>query len=300
LTVGRFRPYRPELALLLASTLYGSTFVLVQRSLDHVTPSGFNLLRFSVAALALVPVAVRRSWRGPEARPTDGHRGLVGSGVGLGLLALVAYQTQNVGLQHTTTSNSGFITGLFVVFTPAIAALRARRLPPRRVDTAVGLALVGLFLLTGASLDLNFGDAITLVTAFAWAVWMIVTGDVTGRYDTFHLILVEVIVGVEGFGEVTPIVVVGVLVTGVGCSAIAFSLSTWGQRVIEPERAGVINLFEPVVVGMIGFFVGERLGGAGYAGAALILASILVVERGTHRAARGRVGAEDVTTVTRS
>ena len=73
------------------------------------------------------------------------------------------------------------------------------------------------------------------------------------------------------------------LVTGIGCSAIAFSLSAWAQRIIDPERAGVINLLEPVVAGIIGYFAGERLGVSGYVGAALILASILVVERGTHR-----------------
>jgi drug/metabolite transporter (DMT)-like permease len=114
---------------------------------------------------------------------------------------------------------------------------------------------------------------------------------VTRRFDTFALILVQVVtIGVgsavitafTGFGTVTGIVVVAAVVTGIGCSAVAFSLSAWAQRVIDPERAGVINLLEPVVAGIIGYFVGERLGISGYVGAALILAGILVVERGTH------------------
>lgn len=297
--MGRVRPYLPEIALLAASALYGSTFVVVQDSLDHVSPSAFNVLRFAVATIVLLPVVARRGWRGPAVRPTDTHAVLVRVGIGLGLVGLVAYQTQNVGLAHTTTSNSGFITGLFVVFTPAIAAFRVKRLPPRRVIAAVGLALVGLFLLTGASFALSYGDAITMVSAFAWAVWMVATGEVTRRFDTFHLILVEVAViaagstvfaAFEGFGEIATIVVVAVLVTGIGCSVVAFALSTWAQRVIEPERAGVINLFEPVVVGVVGFFVGERLGATGYLGALLILASILVVERGAH--GRGRAERE--------
>ena len=293
--VGRLRPYFPELALALASALYGSTFVLVQDALDDVTPSAFNVLRFGVAALALLPLVRRRDWRGPAPRPTDSVRSLVVAGGALGLVGIVAYQTQNVGLHHTSTSNSSFITGLFVVFTPVIAAIRYRRPPRPRVVAAVGCALVGLFLLTGASLQLSFGDAITLITAFAWAVWLIGTGEVTRRYDTFALIFVQVVtIGVgsvvlaafEGFGSVTGAVVLAVLVTGVGCSAIAFSLSAWAQRIIDPERAGVINLLEPVVAGTIGWFVGERLGISGYAGAALILASIFVVERGTHRKSR--------------
>jgi drug/metabolite transporter (DMT)-like permease len=295
--VARLRPYFPELALALASALYGSTFILVQNALDDITPSAFNVLRFGVAALALLPLVVRRDWRGPEPRPTDSVRSLVGAGVALGLLGIVAYQTQNVGLHHTSTSNSSFITGLFVVFTPAIAAVRYRRPPRRPVVAAVACALVGLFFLTGASLDLSFGDGVTVITALAWALWLIGTGEVTRRFDTFGLIFVQVLViGVgsaliaafEGFGSVTGAVVLAVVVTGVGCSAIAFSLSAWAQRIIDPERAGVINLLEPVVAGVIGYVAGERLGMSGYFGAALILASILVVERGTHGEARLR------------
>ena len=291
--LGRLRPYFPELALALASALYGSTFVVVQDSLEHITPSGFNVLRFGIATIALVPLVARRDWRGPDVRPTDSARTLIGAGVGLGLVGIVAYQTQNVGLHHTSTSNSSFITGLFVVFTPLLAAIRYRRLPRRGVVMAVACALLGLFLLTGATLDVGFGDGVTVITAIAWSVWLIGTGEVTRRFDTFALILVQVItIGLgsaviaafEGFGAITGIVVVAVLMTGVGCSAIAFSLSAWAQRVIDPERAGVINLLEPVVAGSIGYFVGERLGVSGYVGAALILAGILVVERGTHPA----------------
>jgi drug/metabolite transporter (DMT)-like permease len=227
----------------------------------------------------------------------------------LGLLGIVAYQTQNVGLHHTSTSNSSFITGLFVVFTPVIAALRYHRPPRRPVVVAVGCALVGLFLLTGAQLEMSFGDAVTLITAFAWAVWLIGTGEVTRRYDTFALIFVQVItIGIgsvviaafEGVGSVTAAVVLAVVVTGVGCSAVAFSLSAWAQRIIDPERAGVINLLEPVVAGVIGYFAGERLGVSGYVGAALILASILVVERGTHAIRTRATPRANVTRVTRS
>jgi drug/metabolite transporter (DMT)-like permease len=289
--VGRLRPYLPELALATAAALYGSTFILVQDSLDHVTPSAFNVLRFAVAAIVLLPVVLRRDLRGPEARADESVRSLIVAGGALGLIGLVAYQTQNVGLHHTSTSNSSFITGLFVVFTPMIAAVRYRRPPRPRVMAAVACALVGLFFLTGASLDLSFGDGVTIITAFAWALWLIGTGEVTRRFDTFALILVQavtiglgslVIAAFEGFGEVTGIVVVGVLVTGIACSAIAFTLAAWGQRIVDPERSGVISLLEPVVAGVIGYSVGERLGVSGYLGAALILVSIVVVERHTH------------------
>ena len=109
--------------------LYGSTFILVQDALDDVTPSAFNVLRFGVA-VARAPAArrARRDWRGPA--PRDHGLGPHPRGRAAPHWAwsgIVAYQTQNVGLHHTSTSNSSFITGLFVVFTPLIAALRYRR-----------------------------------------------------------------------------------------------------------------------------------------------------------------------------
>jgi drug/metabolite transporter (DMT)-like permease len=290
---GRLRPYLPELALVVASVTYGTTFVVVQDSLDHVSASAFNVLRFGLAALVLAPIAGRRGWRGPEPRPTDRRRTLLILGIGLGLASFVAYQTQNVGLDHTSTSNAGFITGLFVVFIPIIAGVRYRRWPPRRVVAAVLLSTAGLFLLTGAHFRMGFGDAVVVLSALAWAVWTVATGEVTRRFDTFSLILVQVttvaavsavVAAFEGFGTVTGTVVVGVVATGLGCSVFAFALSTWAQRVVEAERAGVINLSEPVVVGIVGYFVGERLGIAGYLGAALIVTSIVVVERGSHAA----------------
>ena len=73
---------------------------------------------------------------------------------------------------------------------------------------------------------------------------------------------------------------------------IAFSLSAWAQRVIDPERAGVINLLEPIVAGIIGYSIGERLGVLGYLGAALILVGIVVVELGSHPS--GHLDADDL------
>ena len=87
-----------------------------------------------------------------------------------------------------------------------------------------------------------------------------------------------VIVLVTGMGHVTGQVVLAAIVTGLLCSALAFTLQLWGQRYVDPSRAAVILLFEPVVAGFVGFFVGERLGVSGYAGAAVIFGGIVLAE----------------------
>jgi len=91
-------------------------------------------------------------------------------------------------------------------------------------------------------------------------------------------------VAVAGMGTITGPVVVAALVTGVLCSAVAFSLQLWGQRYVEPSRAAVILMFEPVVAGFAGYLAGERLGVAGYVGALVILAGIATAESRSWRA----------------
>jgi drug/metabolite transporter (DMT)-like permease len=288
----RVRAFYPELALVVASILYGATFTIVQDALEDLTATGFILLRFVIGGAALAPIALRRGWRGPVPRPTDSPRVLTRCGIALGFSAFVGYVCQNVGLQHTTTSNSAFITGLFAVFTPLIAAVVYRRLPNETVVVSVALAILGLFLLTGAQPTLGFGDGITLLTAFFFGIWFVQTGAFANRFDVVSLTCVELttiaalavpFVTLDGLGEVTAQALFAVVFTGLGCSAFAFSIQVWAQRRVEPARASIINLLEPVVAGFVGYAVGERLGWSGYLGAAIVLVGILVAEVGARR-----------------
>jgi len=162
------------------------------------------------------------------------------------------------------------------------------------IAMSVVLAVVGLFLLTGAQPTLGFGDAITLVTAFSFGIWFVQVGAWANRFDVVSLTCVELLaiaafsvplVALDGLGNVTAQAVFAVVFTGLGCSAFAFSIQVWAQRRVEPARASIINLLEPVVAGFVGYEVGERLGWGGYLGAVIILAGILVAEVGARRRA---------------
>ena len=288
----RTRGYLPEIAIATAAILYGSTFTIVQDALDDLTPSGLNVMRFALGAAVLAPFALTRNWRGPQARAADSRRTLLTGGLAIGAIATGAYFCQNLGLQHTTTSNSAFITGLFAVTTPIIESIVFRHAPRRAIWVAVAMSVFGLFLLTGAEPSLGFGDAVTLVTAVLFGFWFVLIGVFANRVDVIGLTAIQLgtvavlslpIALVEGFGSLSSDAVVAILLTGIGCSAVAFSLSVWAQRTIDPSRASLLNLLEPVVAGVIGYAIGERLGVVGYLGAALILAAIVVAERGTHR-----------------
>jgi drug/metabolite transporter (DMT)-like permease len=283
----------PELALIAATIAYGGTFKIVQDALDHVTPAGFILMRFIVGTIALAPLALRRGWRrnGVDARLRD--FGL--AALGFGLVGFAGYWLQNAGLERTTTSNSAFITGLFVVFTPLIETVVTRRAPSRNVLVAVAVSAVGLFLLTGGSFRVGAGDALTLGCALMFGIWIFLGGTLSQRFDPVALTAAQMAVLavcavpvtlVTGLGDVTAVAIRAVIFTGVVCSAVAFTLQLWGQRSLEPSRAAVILLFEPVVAGFVGYLVGERLGVAGYLGAIVIFGGILIAESRAWR--RGR------------
>jgi drug/metabolite transporter (DMT)-like permease len=296
------RPLLPELALVGATVAYGATFVLVQDAVERVTPAGFILLRFALGAIVLAPVAARRGWRRPEAAPRHGdltRADFTRAAVVFAVVGFAGYWFQTAGLQYTSTSNSAFITGLFVVFTPLVETARTRRLPPRNVLVAVAVSAIGLFMLTGAELSLNRGDALTLGCAAMFGLWIYLGGVFSQRFDAVTLtaaqlagfaVLAVPVVAIGGLGTVDAQVIAAVGVTGVLCSAVAFSVQLWGQRYVEPSRAAVILLFEPVVAGLVGFAVGERLGGAGYAGATVILAGIVLAESRSWRASVGPDG----------
>jgi len=277
--------YLPELALIAATIAYGTTFVIIQNALDDVTPAGFILLRFTIGAAVLAPFALVRGYR--RTGVATSARDFVTAAIIFGVVGFVGYWLQNAGLERTSTSNSAFITGLFVVFTPLIEVAFTRRAADRRVLLAVVVSAFGLYLLTGASVAIGTGDALTLGCAFMFAVWIVLGGMFSQRFDAIALTAAQMgvlvvcavpAVAVTGMGTITGPVVVAALVTGVLCSAVAFSLQLWGQRYVEPTRAAVILLFEPVVAGFVGYAVGERLGASGYLGALVILGGILIAE----------------------
>jgi drug/metabolite transporter (DMT)-like permease len=285
------RRFVPEAALIAATIAYGATFKLVQNALHDVTPVGFILLRFSVGALVLAPFAIRRGWRRPEvtnARASDFAKGVVLFGV----VGFAGYWFQNAGLERTTTSNSAFITGLFVVFAPLFEVVLTHRRPASNVIVAIGVTVVGLFLLEGGSFELHYGDALTLGCAVLFGAWIVIGSELTRRFDAVAVTALQLailalcavpVVAIGGLGHITAQVVVAVLITGILCSAVAFTLQLWGQRYVEPSRAAVILEFEPVVAGIVGFIAGERLGLLGYIGALVILGGIAIAESQTWR-----------------
>lgn len=285
--------YRWELAMVAVTAVWGSTFVLVRDAVAQIPPFTFIAYRFLAAAVLLAALRPRLA--------AGGQPGLVAAGVAAGLALFAGYGFQTVGLQYTTASNAGFITGLSVVLTPLFAGLLLRQPPGRWPVLGACLAAVGLGLLSLQRLEVRQGDALVLGCAVAFATHILLLGRYAPRFSTYRLAVVQLATaglaalawaGLAGdlVAPASSQVWVALAITSVAASAGAFLVQTRAQREVSPTRTAVILTMEPVFAGLFGFVLaGERLSGRGWLGAGLILAGMLVAELGgRHPAAPGQ------------
>lgn len=273
-----------HVAVAVAAVLFGTTFVTVQAAVEDVEPVPFLAVRFLLGAAALTPFALR-SGRSPG----RAQSGLWRAGVACGVALLAGYLFQTVGLQYTSSTVSAFITYLLVVIVPLIAAVAGRRLPTAGVAAGVALSVAGLALLTGGTSGAGFarGEALTLGCAFAFALHIVMLGDVAPRYDTIRLNVVQLAtVGglclVPGFFlggyRFSTAAWVAAGFTALAATAMAFALQVYGQTRVGPTRTALLLMIEPVSAAALGWFTGDRLRWTGAVGALLILGGIALAE----------------------
>jgi drug/metabolite transporter (DMT)-like permease len=235
----------------------------------------------------LALVAVAAVWGGTFVMVKDAVR----VGVLAGLFLTAGYVFQTWGLQDTNPSKAAFITGMFVVITPALQFVVLRRAPRLTALGGVAAAVVGLWLLSGASAGgWTAGDTRVLLCAVAYSAQMIVLGGKGREHDVRALTLVQLVVTAVITGAVSLAVErpalpaeasvwAALLVTGVLASAVAFAVQTYAQRHISPTRTALILIMEPVFGGIFGYFLaGDRLGTRGWLGAGLIFLGMLFSE----------------------
>ena len=276
-------PRFAELALAFVCLLWGSTFVLVKNALDDITPTLFLAIRFSIASVLLSLVYLAR--RNPG-------RPLWTGGVLAGIFLYTGYFLQTLGLEYTTASKSGFLTGLYIVLVPLLGAAVYRRVPGISEWVGVLLATIGMALmtLTSARFEIGTGDALTLGCAFAFAVHMLLLAHYSRLMQTELLALLQIatcaLISLTTFRFVeapfvrwTPGVLIALAVTSVLATAVAFLLQTWGQQYTTATRAALIFSLEPVFAWLTSYvFEHEVLTRQSLAGAGCILAGILLVE----------------------
>jgi drug/metabolite transporter (DMT)-like permease len=269
-------------ALVAVTAVWGITFVQVKDAVAIYPLFAFLAVRFAIASAVLAPAAGARVTRLGAAGWRDG--------VVLGSLLALGYGLQTAGLERTTVSSTGFITGLYVVLTPVLAFVLFRIRAGAAVWAGVALATVGLALLSGIDAGSPVGDALVLGGAAAFALQIVLMERSAPRHDPLALTLAEMVAALALFGIVA--VALGelevprgwtvwgaLLVTGVFASALAFLVQSWAQRQTSATRTALVFALEPVFAGIFGYaLAGDRLGWLGWTGCAVIMAGIVVAE----------------------
>lgn len=269
-------------ALIAVTAVWGLTFVQVKDAVAIYPLFPFLALRFAIATLVLAPFAAGRI-RGL------GVRGWASAAIAGGLIA-AGYTLQTLGLERTSVSSAGFVTGMYVVLTPliAFACFRVRIAPA--VWGGVGLATLGLALLAGIQGGALGGNALVLAGAAVYSLQIVLMERYAPRYDALGFTLVEMlaafavlgIVAIPSFEAPHGWTVWGaLLVTGIFASALAFLVQTWAQRRTSATQTAVVFTLEPAWAALFGFWLaGDRLGAGRWAGCVAIMAGIVLAGRG--------------------
>ncbi len=277
-------------ALLLVSVtaVWGSTFFLIRDLVQVVPPVDFLAVRFAVAAVVMA-VAFRRQVLSLDRRQ-------LALGTVLGALYGSAQILQTIGLRTTAASVSGFITGMYVVLTPVLAALLFRDRIGRSAWLAVTLATVGLGLLSlRGGLHVGLGEVLTLLAAVVYALHIVGLGRWSTPSSAVGLATVQAaviavicLVGAAPGGVVLPQTGgqwASALYMAVIAGAGALWAQTWAQSQLTATRAAIVMTLEPVFAALFAvLFGGESLTGRMLLGGGLVIAAMYLVELGGERA----------------
>ncbi|MFH7765463.1 DMT family transporter [Acinetobacter sp. BSP-28] len=274
----------PQLALILITLIWGGSFITVQYGLNFASPMFFVGCRFA-AAMLFVSLF---SWKDLTAIKLKE----IAAGALIGLVIAVGYGTQTIGLKTISSSESAFLTALYVPLVPILLWLLFRKTPQIMTWCGAALAFLGLVFLTGngfGEIQLNFGQIITILGSIAIALEIILIGFFAGKVNVRRVTVIQL-----GFASIFafcmmplageswnpvfswPLVII---LAGLGFASAAIQLvMNWAQREVDPAQAAIIYSGEPVWAALIGRIAGERLPLLAILGGVLVVLGVIISE----------------------
>ncbi|NLO40045.1 MAG: DMT family transporter [Ruminiclostridium sp.] len=273
--------WKADLSILSITIIWGSSFILMKNLLDYTPVFAYLALRFLLASLILCLLFFKRL--------KNITAGTLKKGIVVGLTLFGGMALQVVGLQYTTASNSGFITGMNVVMVPVLSALYLKKKPPLLAVVGVIAAAAGLFFLSGGTqLQFNLGDLLTLFCAICFTLQIIFIDDAASKEDPVLITIIQVATaallytGVWGFqGFALPVVnttlVTTILWTGAFGTAFAVGVQTVAQKYTTPTRTALIITCEPVFAAIFAWTIPNSQGITEKPGLYTIIGCILIL-----------------------
>ncbi len=286
----RSQALRADLLMLLTAMIWGSAFVAQRLGMDAIGPFLYTGLRFALASVALLPLVILLGRRGGDKSPEPVNRSLVLAGVVMGLALSLGINLQQVGLLFTSVTNSGFITGLYVIVVPLLGLFIGHK-TGMGTWLGAGLAVAGMFLLSvGEGFQVASGDWLQLAGAFVWGVHVLLVSFFASRHDPLRLALLQfatcavisllLAVILEEI-KLDAILAAGpaILYGGLFGVAVGFTLQVVAQKHAIASHAAIILSLEAVFAAIAGaLLLGEALALKGYMGCALMFAGMLLAQ----------------------
>lgn len=273
---------RPAIAglLLTVAAMWGISFVAMKNTLTRTDVNSFLAARFILAALILIaikPQALRRI-----------NRTFFVKGVIIGILLSSGYIFQTFGLTKTTVAKTGFITGLYAVFVPLIAAGLLRRRVTKLQWFAVTLASAGLMFLSFKGISIGLGELLVLMSAILFAFHIVSLGEWSSGLDTYALTIMQLgtsavvtfIASLKSGFHLPPDSGVwsAVIFTAVFATAFAFIIQTWTQSFMPPTTIAIILTMEYIfAAGFAVVFSHESLTLRTLIGGSMVIAAMYLI-----------------------
>ena len=274
---------RQEFALIGITFLWGTTFLIVHLAMRSSGPFFFVGFRFILAGI-FAGVIFRKSLKNLGIHD-------IFAGAVIGVPIFFGYSLQTAGLKTIASSQSAFITAVYVPLVPLLQWIVLRKKPRLTSFIGISFAFIGLLLVSGQgihAIDFSKGEILTLLSAFAIASEIVFISFFAGRVDSRRVTVVQLFVaGFLSFvampvnGETIPAFSWVWVSAGLGLAAMSALIQltmNWAQRSVSPTRATIIYTGEPVWAGLVGWIAGERLPHLAILGAFCIIIGILVSE----------------------
>ena len=281
---------RQELALIGITFLWGATFLIIHLAMRSCGPLFFVGFRFILAGI-FAGIIFRKSLKNISLHD-------IFAGAIIGIPIFLGYSLQTAGLKTIASSQSAFITAVYVPFVPLLQWIILRKKPRLTSFIGISFAFIGLLLVSGQgihAIDFSKGEILTLLSALAIASEIVFISFFAGRVDSRRVTVVQLFVaGFLSFmampfnGETVPVFSWGWVSAGLGLAAMSALIQltmNWAQQSVSPTRATIIYTGEPVWAGLVGWIAGERLPHLAILGAFCIIVGILVSELKSKRRA---------------
>ena len=281
--------YKGILSLLLATLIWGSTFVAQSVGMDYIGPFTFQAVRCGLAVIGLLPaiyIADKKSGR--SFRKEWANKQLWAGGLLCAVPLFLAANLQQIGIVSTSAGKSAFLTAMYIVIVPILGLLVGRK-PSPMVPVSVVLAVIGLYLLSCVGVTgIQMGDILLLLCALMFAVQILFVDRFAGSVDPLRLNCLQ-----AGFCAVVS-GIIAVFAEEINTSALldcwlplsyagflsmgaAYSLQIIGQKHLEPAAASLIMSLESVFAVLFGWLLlHERMTPWEAIGCALVFIAVIL------------------------